>query len=684
MIWKKCILPGMKAAISRIPRNTKLLASGMSVLSLAMILFAYMEMRSSRDDLLNSVQIEAGILAEVLRQGSESNLLAMKEVEDQIVARLDAACALAARNAKSGTRIDVDFAGMTRICSIDAIMMIGRDGRVLGRSRGDRSGALLDSAIREELLSLGSESDSTLLLFNVPLPGMEGTYVVTAHRLDGVRFIIAGLSDKQFLEIRRRTGIGRMIQNIGSSPDISFVALQDDEGIIAASKGVESLRPVASDTFLVAGLASPGPRSRIVSQNGSEIMEVVQRFGGDGDAPALLRIGLSLANVKRVQQSAMNRFLMLAAISIVAGGLLIGFLLTREKFSALREEHRRVRSTTDLVLDGIADAVVAVDAKGIVSVFNPAAEALFSLAADKCKEKMYELVCPHDELLIRRTLESNAPVEYAECMISDSRNAAHLAGVSTSIIHTPGGSIETVIAVVRDITEQRRAQEKLERKDKLSAMGELAAGVAHEIRNPLNAVNIIAHRLEQEFTPVEGADEYRDLTRTVYLEVRRMNGIITQFLQFARPPKLDPHPTLLCDVISETRALVESQAREHSVEISTDCPGGLQVNIDRDRFKQALLNLFLNAIEAMPEGGKLECSARLESGQISVVVQDTGRGVPADIRKKMFNMYFTTKPGGTGMGLALVHQIISEHDGSIDVRNREEGGTAFTITLVAI
>ncbi len=217
--------------------------------------------------------------------------------------------------------------------------------------------------------------------------------------------------------------------------------------------------------------------------------------------------------------------------------------------------------------------------------------------------------------------------------------------------------------------------------EKMAAIGELAAGIAHEIRNPLGIITGSAETVRKH----EDQKIREEMTGYILEESKRINGLIGTFLDFARPkePKL-----VNCDLrglLEKTLLLLSPQARTLGVEIRKEIPQGpLQVSIDPDQMRQAFTNLGVNALEAMPQGGVLKVSMLENAGdKVSIRFSDTGKGIPREVQTKIFDPFFTTKEGGTGLGLSIAHRIISQHAGSLSVegKGREGEGSTFTIVL---
>jgi signal transduction histidine kinase len=250
---------------------------------------------------------------------------------------------------------------------------------------------------------------------------------------------------------------------------------------------------------------------------------------------------------------------------------------------------------------------------------------------------------------------------------------------------------ETLAQSHRELQEQTRLllekETQLRRADRLSALGQLSAGLAHEIRNPLGSIQGAVEILQDDYPPGHPKAEFYAI---LLKEVERLNDVLTNFLSFARPVTPRFAPVDGRAILTALEGLISGQARAHRVQIFTSFHAGpSRVMADETLLKQAFLNIMLNGVEAMPEGGDLAISTRLRADStaggrpewLEVVFDDTGPGIPEEDQVRIFDPFFTTKKDGTGLGLAITHRIIENHHGTIRVMSQRGKGTTFVVAL---
>jgi signal transduction histidine kinase len=230
--------------------------------------------------------------------------------------------------------------------------------------------------------------------------------------------------------------------------------------------------------------------------------------------------------------------------------------------------------------------------------------------------------------------------------------------------------------------EVRDLEAEVLHRERLSALGNLAATVAHEVRNPLNSISMGLQRLKTEFRPTQDEDEYSHLTQLMLEEVYRLNAIVEQFLSLARPLEIKPEELRLHDILKELAELEEGKAKQSKTQIRVVAPPDLPLlKADREYLRQTLLNLVLNGLQAMPDGGTLTLEANASNGNLLITITDTGVGISQENLPRIFEPYFTTKPKGSGLGLAIARRIVEAHGGTIAVSSEAGQGCRFRISL---
>ncbi len=258
-------------------------------------------------------------------------------------------------------------------------------------------------------------------------------------------------------------------------------------------------------------------------------------------------------------------------------------------------------------------------------------------------------------------------------------------GFSTSVVRENDGRMLGAVEVFNDLTEVKRLEAELQRVHVLAALGEMAATVAHEIRNPLGGIAGFAAMLQRD---LEAADPRYRLVQKITEGVARLNRIVSSLLTYTRPLQLNSHPVRLAELVEETIAFFEIDLeRAHkNIKVERHFPEAEQVcNMDPEQFQQVILNLLQNATQAMPEGGTIDATvdtANTPSGPTAkLCISDTGVGMSSEVRERLFTPFFTTKEDGTGLGLVTSKKIVEAHGGFIAVESQPDQGTSFTISL---
>ncbi|HLB90278.1 MAG TPA: ATP-binding protein, partial [Terriglobales bacterium] len=243
-----------------------------------------------------------------------------------------------------------------------------------------------------------------------------------------------------------------------------------------------------------------------------------------------------------------------------------------------------------------------------------------------------------------------------------------------------GGAQIGALLTMRDAESVRRIEDEIEMSRRLSASGRLTRGVAHEVKNPINAIVLHLQLLQGKLHQVD--PDTRRHMEIIGNEIHRLDRVVQILVDFTRPRDLHLEETDLCRLLEDVASLAAPDAGLHGITITRELPAEpLNVKVDTDFMKQAILNVVLNGVQAMPDGGTLAISARREEDVVVTEIHDQGGGIPSEIQDKIFELYFTTKKGGTGIGLAQTYQILQWHYGSVDFQSLEGQGTTFRLRL---
>lgn len=331
-----------------------------------------------------------------------------------------------------------------------------------------------------------------------------------------------------------------------------------------------------------------------------------------------------------------------------------------------------------------------------IVLWNPAAEALLGRSARRTLGRALKDVFPPDTSLIRHlgdTLATGESRSESEAVVEGADGRPVYVSIVTAPLAGRSGAVTAAVAVVRDVTRLRQLEAEMRRGETLAAAGQIAMGLAHEIRNPLGAIRGAVQLLKRELGDEARWGEYIEV---LLKEVDRVNRIIEMLLDVGRPVTLHPVPLNVHQLLERVALMSEEIATQRAVQLVRRYdPSMPAILVDEDRIVQVFHNLVRNAIEAMPRGGRLTLVTRLSMDPLfakmdlgrglksmaEVQVMDEGEGIPEAARAKIFTPFFTTKSDGLGLGLALCHRIVEEHKGAIQVTSEPGKGTAVSCFL---
>lgn len=345
-----------------------------------------------------------------------------------------------------------------------------------------------------------------------------------------------------------------------------------------------------------------------------------------------------------------------------------------EKLKAFAEEKAgRMEAYNENILRSVPSGVITIDNAMTIKSINHAAEHILGMDAGEAADRNIGDVFREPLTAIMKEHRTVSRGEYPY-VTNDNRHI--WLGITTSQLKNTADENIGTIFVFTDLTDIKALQTQVELRQRLSQLGEMSAGISHELRNSMSVVSGYAKLLGRKVDP-----SAKDTVNAISAEISNMDKIISELLAFAKPSVLNREKIDLNKTIKETTV---SAVRENdTIRISVNAEVPVSVDADEVLLRQALSNLFINAVDAMPEGGSLEIETARLNNKAVIHIRDTGHGIPEGIKQKIFLPFYTTKETGTGFGLALVQKIIVSHGGSIDVESREGEGSEFRITLPA-
>lgn len=502
------------------------------------------------------------------------------------------------------------------------------------------------------------------------------------------------------VEAGSRTGMGMgwgfrqhqlLMEETAQQSDVLFLALVTPSGKIVAHSDPREIGKTLALAFPKPGETSYGFVEK--SERRFEVMRSFQpmhrqRGRGRGSMDSceggppwqqkdlFILVALDPAPFDEASRQDIHQNLVLFGIMLLIGAAGFISLVWAQHFRQARSRLQDIRALTTTVLNQMPVGLVITGLDGRIQKTNEAAMHILQYPGQLSGRKIDDLPCFLP--VADRLKKEGAMVEQEiHCRLGNSAAVPLL--VKAALIRDGEQRTSGYLFLFSDMTGIKQLEEQLRRSERLAGLGRLAAGVAHEIRNPLSSIKGFATILAGRFKEDERS---RELAGVMVQEVERLNRVVTELLNFAKPTEITRQKISCKELVRDSLILVEKDASQQGVSIKTDIdPEDLQLEVDPDRFSQLLLNLYLNAIHAMKEGGLLDVSAFRANGDTIIRVSDSGMGISPEHLPHVFDPYFTTKPQGVGLGLANVHKFVEAHGGEIEAESTPGKGTQFIIRL---
>ncbi len=352
------------------------------------------------------------------------------------------------------------------------------------------------------------------------------------------------------------------------------------------------------------------------------------------------------------------------------------------QFHGVQQDARQLRGNLEEMLQRLEEAVLLFDSSGSLTMAGRPVERMLGKTREEMIGRKLQDVFPPSTVLggvIATAIERDEPVRDRLATVDELESGGAPVLVNVELLHAGNGGerIGTLITL-RDAESRRQLERQLDVSSRLAAISRLMGGVAHEIKNPLNAMalhlEVLKSRLDRDDPEIE----------VIAAEIKRLDRVVKTFLNFNKPLEIQMDVLDVSQLSAEVANLVSPDAASRSITVETKCSSPAWIKGDADLLKQAVLNVVMNAIEAMPPGGRLSIRTEEANGENGILIADNGPGIPPEIQDKIFNLYFSTKETGSGMGLAMAFRVVQLHGGTIDFSSEVGQGTLFRLRFPAL
>jgi len=632
----------------------------------------YFEYRARQNDYLVLLKKQATLFINTLSSSTENAITAAKEVEDEINSRILASVKIIERWDQNNPLSKDRLEELLVISDVEALQVYDARGKLLFQAKKKSSSI---SAIPMPILQprlKGAHNDTILTLYDPQSSDKERLAAVVRRKNGG---LIAGIIGKEDIQsLRRVLGIGYFLKRFQSEENIEYVVIQNSETIVAGSFNGYPISPFYKDPLLQDILNNNENQSRILHYENRLVFETISPFNLDEQPFGVLRLGLSMEEYERLKKDVNKRLYIFAVVLIVFGLIFVNFFISYRHRKLLHRDLGRLQDYTNTILENLLSGVISLDQNGRIQTINKQALVLLNVEYHKVINHPFTVLPASLHNVIEDCLVSSKhhPSITRHWITSEDRRK--LIALRTTVLEDEEIKKNWVL-LVDDITDQTRLEEQIRRNQRLTAMRNLASAVAHEIKNPLNSIRLIVDLIRKKYKPVEEREAFSRHLETVREEINRISSIVEQYLRFARPPKLTFTSVKFPDLCKELAILFESDLKKKNITLKQQLEYHQPIKGDRDQLKQVFINLIKNSEEAIEQSGEISITGKATDFWYEIRVEDNGKGISEKELNSIFDLHFTTKKNGNGIGLSVVQQIISAHDGKIDVESEASQGT---------
>ena len=620
------------------------------------IVFVVVDTNENGKQINSIIRSEAASILSTVSSSVKNTIIATNRTENEIIERLINSAWIVSENKSISPTLLQNYANQLKL----QLIIISDEAGNISNSSIPMQNSRLPDYFAEQIAQITRNHYqwAEIGLVN-EFNGFSNLYILAYNDFKLHRIIFLALDATKFSLYRQEFGIGRQLKDLSANPDIQYIYLKDTLGQFIAKSNSAIPPSDERNAFSIADTLRP-----------------------DGFDTIILQLGVNPARFNLINNAANLRTIVIGVAFFASYLLIFAGIYYRKSIKKLEKSSNAIKNYNDLILNNINDAIIGIDEHQNIIIANNSAVNLLQNFKILTLNQPYLQYFEQDLF----NIESKNPHNQGETILNCSNSKLDIRFYIKNLRNED--NTEVKIIFFRDITQENQMQMELRRRDQAVASATLAAGVAHEIRNPLNAINIIAQRLEIEFIPQKDAEEYNSLVAIVRQEIARLNQIIKQFLEFSRPAPLNLTSTNANQYFQSLIDFIAKGFASKNIQIQSilNINASIHIKIDQDKFRQVIINLCKNSIEAINESNRAENGLILinisqDERKILIKIEDNGVGISENDLAKIYNLYFTNKKQGSGLGLSLVHQIISEHNASIHCTSQPNVGTSFLISL---
>ncbi|KQC07119.1 MAG: hypothetical protein APR62_06925 [Smithella sp. SDB] len=483
----------------------------------------------------------------------------------------------------------------------------------------------------------------------------------------------------------------KLLVETTKQPDIDYIIITDQKGNIFADGDPAQVGDKYGLDLNIKSLSlSRKIRWRqVTNPGGADTFEVYRGFfpfGKDVEEKTSLKgeinskennkwmiyIGLNMATIERATREDNRAHTIIVLILLLIGSSAIISLYLAQAYRLTRTSLSRVKIFSEALVKNMPIGLIALDNQDKIIACNEKAQVMLGFAFGNVSGKQdMKLLPDHLKIMLAELSSGDGFLERdVKLTFADGKERIWEA-VAAGLIDE--GTSTGKILLIRDVTDIRQMENEITKSRHLSSIGSLAAGVAHEIRNPLSSIKGFAVYFKEKLS---GNKEDEQTADVMVAETERLNRVISQLIEFAKPLELRKETVQLVELVRHAVKLIDAEAKKNKIIIDVDVASDLpEVEVDSDKIKQVLLNIFLNALEAMKDGGNLRIGVERGTDDVTVTISDTGIGIEKTDLPRIYDPYFTSKPAGTGLGLAIVQKFMEAHGGRINMESVPGKGT---------